>query len=183
MKNDEEVRRTVRDLCACYHVDVGSFCRDLCMDWAEIVDLATDPLCTIGAHTVNHMMLKKVPNDAMVRAEMEMSRAVLEAALGRRPEHLAFPVGDPTSAGPRENRRDDTARRSVQGTPRLFDRAAAHLGQWRIPAAALFKSADVRRGHRVLEQVPARQRGVASGFAIQLITGIAGNTQPNPATM
>jgi peptidoglycan/xylan/chitin deacetylase (PgdA/CDA1 family) len=104
MKNDEEVRRTVRDLCACYHVDVGSFCRDLCMDWAEIVDLATDPLCTIGAHTVNHMMLKKVPNDAMVRAEMEMSRAVLEAALGRRPEHLAFPVGDPTSAGPREIR-------------------------------------------------------------------------------
>ncbi len=33
-----------------------------------------------------------------------MSRAVLEAALGRPPQHLAYPVGDPTSAGPREFR-------------------------------------------------------------------------------
>jgi peptidoglycan/xylan/chitin deacetylase (PgdA/CDA1 family) len=104
MKTEEEVRHAVRDLCACYRVDVASFCRDLCMDWAEIVDLAADPLCTIGAHTVNHMMLRKVPSDATVRAEMEMSRAVLEAALGKRPEHLAYPVGDPTSAGPREFR-------------------------------------------------------------------------------
>ena len=104
MKTEEELRRVVRDLCACYRVDIVSFCRDLCMDWAEIVDLAADPLCTIGAHTVNHMMLRKVPSDATVRAEMEMSRAVLEAALGKRPEHLAYPVGDPTSAGPREFR-------------------------------------------------------------------------------
>ena len=104
MKTEEEVRRVVRDLCACYRVDIAAFCRELCMDWAEIVDLAADPLCTIGAHTVNHMMLRKVPNDATVRAEMEMSRAVLEAALGKRPEHLAYPVGDPTSAGPREFR-------------------------------------------------------------------------------
>jgi peptidoglycan/xylan/chitin deacetylase (PgdA/CDA1 family) len=35
---------------------------------------------------------------------MEMSRSVLEAALGVRPEHLAYPVGDSTSAGPREFR-------------------------------------------------------------------------------
>lgn len=104
MKTEEEVRRVVRDLCACYRVDIAAFCRELCMDWAEIVDLAADPLCTIGAHTVNHMMLRKVPSDATVRAEMEMSQAVLEAALGKRPEHLAYPVGDPTSAGPREFR-------------------------------------------------------------------------------
>ena len=73
-------------------------------DWEEIAELAADPLVTIGAHTVNHPMLKKVPNDAAVRAEMEMSRSVLEAALGKRPEHLAYPVGDATSAGPREFR-------------------------------------------------------------------------------
>lgn len=104
MKTEDEVRKTVRDLCATYRVDMAAFCRDLCMGWEEIAELAADPLVTIGAHTVNHMMLKKVPNDQTVRAEMEMSRAVLEAALGRRPEHLAYPVGDPTSAGPREFR-------------------------------------------------------------------------------
>ena len=74
------------------------------MSWEEIVELAAHSLVTIGARTVNHMMLKKVPNDSTVRAEMEMSRSVLEAALGKRPEHLAYPVGDSTSAGPREFR-------------------------------------------------------------------------------
>jgi peptidoglycan/xylan/chitin deacetylase (PgdA/CDA1 family) len=49
-------------------------------------------------------MLRKLPSDVTVRAEMEMSRAVLEAALGTRPQHLAYPEGDPTSAGPREFR-------------------------------------------------------------------------------
>jgi peptidoglycan/xylan/chitin deacetylase (PgdA/CDA1 family) len=104
MKTEDQVRKTVRDLCATYRVDIPEICRDLCMDWEEIAHLAEDPLVTIGAHTVNHMMLKKVPSDTTVRAEMEMSRSVLEAALGRRPEHLAYPVGDPTSAGPREFR-------------------------------------------------------------------------------
>jgi peptidoglycan/xylan/chitin deacetylase (PgdA/CDA1 family) len=104
MKTEDELRAVVRDLCACHCVDMAAFCRDLCMSWEEIAELAADPLCTIGAHTVNHKMLMKVPDDGAVRAEMEMSRAVLEAALGKRPAHLAYPVGDPTSAGPREFR-------------------------------------------------------------------------------
>jgi peptidoglycan/xylan/chitin deacetylase (PgdA/CDA1 family) len=104
MKTEDQLRRTVRDLCSCYRVDIASFCRELCMSWEEIVQLAADPLVTIGAHTVNHPILKKLPNDAAVRAEIEMSRSVLEAALGKRPRHLAYPVGDATSAGPREFR-------------------------------------------------------------------------------
>ncbi len=104
MKTEEELRKVVRDLCACHAVDLAGFCRDLCMDWQELVEISADPLCTIGAHTVTHPMLMKVPDDGAARAEMEMSRAVLEAALGKRPEHLAYPVGDPTAAGPREFR-------------------------------------------------------------------------------
>jgi peptidoglycan/xylan/chitin deacetylase (PgdA/CDA1 family) len=56
---------------------------------------------TIGAHTVNHVMLAKV-SASSARAEMDMSRRVIEAALGLRVEHLCYPVGDATSAGPRE---------------------------------------------------------------------------------
>lgn len=104
LKTEDEVRRMVRDLCASYDVDVTAFCRDLCMGWDDIATLAGDPLCTIGAHTVTHPMLKKMPDDADVRAEMDMSRSALEAALGKRPEHLSYPVGDLTSAGPREFR-------------------------------------------------------------------------------
>jgi peptidoglycan/xylan/chitin deacetylase (PgdA/CDA1 family) len=46
-------------------------------------------------------MLAKVPAKA-ARAEMEMSRRVIEAALAVPVEHLSYPVGDRTSAGPRE---------------------------------------------------------------------------------
>jgi peptidoglycan/xylan/chitin deacetylase (PgdA/CDA1 family) len=104
MKTEDELRKFVRDLCATYRVDIAAFCRELCMDWQELAEMAADPLVTIGAHTVNHMMLKKMASDEAARAEMEMSRSVLEAALGKRPQHLAYPVGDPTSAGPREFR-------------------------------------------------------------------------------
>ena len=104
LKTEAEMRRIVRDLCAYHKVDMAAFCRDLSMTWPEIAEMAENPLVTIGAHTVSHSMLKKIPDDASVRAEMEQSRSVLEAALGKRPEHLAYPVGDPTSAGPREFR-------------------------------------------------------------------------------
>jgi peptidoglycan/xylan/chitin deacetylase (PgdA/CDA1 family) len=104
MKSYDEIVRTVRDLAACHCVDVAAICRDLCMTWEELAQMAADPLVTIGAHTVNHAILKKLPTDTAVRNEIEMSRTVIEAALGVRPQHLAYPVGDPTSAGPREFR-------------------------------------------------------------------------------
>jgi len=50
----------VRDLSARYHVDIAAFCDELCMNWQELARLADDPLVTIGAHTVNHVMLAKV---------------------------------------------------------------------------------------------------------------------------
>jgi peptidoglycan/xylan/chitin deacetylase (PgdA/CDA1 family) len=100
---EDELRRVVRDLCARYQVDVAAFCDELCMGWGELAELAADPLVTIGAHTVNHVMLAKVPERA-ARSEMDMSRSVIEASLGLRPAHLSYPVGDKTSAGPREFR-------------------------------------------------------------------------------
>jgi peptidoglycan/xylan/chitin deacetylase (PgdA/CDA1 family) len=102
-KTEQELRAVVRELAARHRVDVANFCADLCMGWDEIAELAADPLVTIGAHTVNHPILAKV-TDAAVRSELENSRAVIEAALGTAPQHLAYPVGDKTSAGPREFR-------------------------------------------------------------------------------
>jgi peptidoglycan/xylan/chitin deacetylase (PgdA/CDA1 family) len=98
---EAEMRTAIRDLAACYHVDVAAFCKDLCMDWQEIAALAADPLVTIGAHTVNHPMLARLP-EKTVRSEMDLSRLVIEAALGTRPAHLSYPYGDGGSAGPRE---------------------------------------------------------------------------------
>jgi peptidoglycan/xylan/chitin deacetylase (PgdA/CDA1 family) len=100
-KTEEELRQIVRDLAARNKVQIANFCDELCMTWPEIAELSTDPLVTIGAHTVNHPILAKVTEQA-VRNELENSRAIIEAALGKRPEHFAYPVGDPTSAGQRE---------------------------------------------------------------------------------
>ena len=100
-ETEPEMHAVVRDLAARYQVDIAEFCQDLCMSWQEIATLAADPLVTIGAHTVNHPMLSKLSENA-VRAEMDLSRLVIEAALGLRPAHLSYPYGDPGSAGPRE---------------------------------------------------------------------------------
>ncbi|MCA0425526.1 MAG: polysaccharide deacetylase family protein [Proteobacteria bacterium] len=75
--------------------------RDLCMRWNEIRTMASDPLCTIGAHTMTHPMLAKHA-EAIARVEMAESKAIIEEQLGREVRHLAFPVGDPGSAGARE---------------------------------------------------------------------------------
>jgi peptidoglycan/xylan/chitin deacetylase (PgdA/CDA1 family) len=103
LSSEDELRRFVRDLGARYQVDIVEFCKELCMTWPELSTLAADPLVTIGAHTVNHVMLAKVP-ERTARSEMEMSRSVIEASLGVQPAHLSYPVGDRTSAGPREFR-------------------------------------------------------------------------------
>ena len=99
--SEEELRRAVRDMCARYQVDIANFCDDLCMSWKELAELAADPLVTIGAHTVNHVILTKV-SASTARAEMDMSRRVIEASLGVSPTHFAYPIGDPEAAGRRE---------------------------------------------------------------------------------
>jgi peptidoglycan/xylan/chitin deacetylase (PgdA/CDA1 family) len=103
LDDEDDLRRAVRELSARYHVDDKALCDELCMTWTEIEEVAADPLATIGAHTVNHVMLRKASDDA-VRREMQNSAAVIEAALGERPRHFSYPVGDRTSAGPREFR-------------------------------------------------------------------------------
>lgn len=103
LDDERELRAAIRDLAARYGVDTTAPCRDLCMDWPEIARFAADPLVTVGAHTVNHVMLRRWAEET-ARGEMKLSADVIEAALGKRPRHFAFPVGDSTSAGRREFR-------------------------------------------------------------------------------
>lgn len=101
LKNETELRRAIRDLAARYGVEVSAPCSELCMTWAQIAEMASDPLCTIGAHTINHVELRKETDD-VARTEMKRSADVIEAALGKRPEHFAYPYGSVSAAGPRE---------------------------------------------------------------------------------
>jgi peptidoglycan/xylan/chitin deacetylase (PgdA/CDA1 family) len=91
----------VADLAERHGVDPPAICAQQCMTWNEIAELASDPLVTIGAHTVNHVILSKAP-DTVAMSELKMGRAVLEAALGKAPAHFSYPFGDAGAAGPRE---------------------------------------------------------------------------------
>jgi peptidoglycan/xylan/chitin deacetylase (PgdA/CDA1 family) len=85
----------------------GGLARELCLTWDALRDLARDPTVTLGAHTLTHPMLAK-HEAGFAQREIAESRARIEAELGRPVRHLSYPVGDPTSAGPREF---ETARR------------------------------------------------------------------------
>jgi len=82
-------------------VESGAIAEQLCLDWDGLRQIAADPLCTIGVHTLTHPMLAKHDVD-FVRRELVQSRALIEREIGRPAVHLAYPVGDATSAGPRE---------------------------------------------------------------------------------
>jgi peptidoglycan/xylan/chitin deacetylase (PgdA/CDA1 family) len=129
LETEDELRHVVRDLATRYGVDDLATREELCMTWAEIGEIAADPLATIGAHTVNHVMLRKASDEA-ARNEMLQSAAVIEAALGTRPVHFSYPVGDRTSAGPREFRiaTELGFRTAVTTRPGvLFPEHAAHM--------------------------------------------------------
>ncbi|MCW5721411.1 MAG: polysaccharide deacetylase family protein [Devosia sp.] len=101
-KLPEPQRRAVlAEFTANYGYDLGQQCRTLIMDWQELRLFAGDPLCTIGAHTVNHYELAKLPADE-ARHEMAQSVDVIQAQFGIRPSHFSYPLGGPLSCGPRE---------------------------------------------------------------------------------
>lgn len=91
----------LRDLAAKYDFDLAAHCRGLIMDWQELRTFANDQLCTIGAHTVHHYELAKLAPE-QARSEIELSVKVIEAQFGKRPIHLSYPIGGPSSANTRE---------------------------------------------------------------------------------
>jgi peptidoglycan/xylan/chitin deacetylase (PgdA/CDA1 family) len=103
LPSNEEISRSVHRLAARYGVDMRAVCTRLCMPWSEIAALADDPLVTIGAHSVRHVILAKA-DEREVRSELAASRSAIEAAVGKRPDYLAYPFGDETAAGAREIR-------------------------------------------------------------------------------
>lgn len=73
----------------------------LCLDWQELRYLTRHPLANIGAHTISHPRLARIPEDR-ARVEITESRNRIRDELDVDPLTFAYPVGDPTSAGPRE---------------------------------------------------------------------------------
>jgi peptidoglycan/xylan/chitin deacetylase (PgdA/CDA1 family) len=73
----------------------------LFMSWSDLEALSRHPLATIGAHGITHRRLAQW-SAAEAHSEMAGSKSGLESRLGIAVRHFAYPVGDSTSAGPRE---------------------------------------------------------------------------------
>ena len=90
----------IRDLCGRYRVDLKAVSQEAVMTWPELSELSSDPLATIGSATLNYPVLSRTMNDTAER-ELKMGRAVVEAAVGRKAPHLAYPFGDNRAFGRR----------------------------------------------------------------------------------
>lgn len=99
--DEETLRAAVTTLAHQAGLDPLARVAALCMDWQELRAFATDPLVTIGAHTLTHPRLTKLDAGG-ARAEIAGSRDRIREELGLETKAFAYPVGDLTSAGPRE---------------------------------------------------------------------------------
>lgn len=99
--DEDRQRAFIDELCGRCQFDQEALCRELIMSWDEIREMDRDPLVTIGAHTVGHYAVAKLPEE---RARQEIKRGAdrIETETGQRPRHLSYPYGDPGSAGPRD---------------------------------------------------------------------------------
>jgi len=93
----------------------------------ETRTLDSDPLVTIGAHTVSHPNLASLPTDE-ARKQMILSRQSLEKALGHSVNHFAYPYGGQGFAGNREFKIASAASFSTAVTTRNSHCFPVHRG-------------------------------------------------------
>ncbi len=127
--SEEEQRRMVAELAWQAGIDCKSHLSEQMMDWAEIAALSSDPLCTIGAHTIHHYAVARLAPEAAA-FEMSQSAQTIEMETGTKPRHFAYPYGYAAAAGPRDFAIARECGFSSALTTRhgvLYDEHAAHL--------------------------------------------------------
>ncbi len=64
----------------------------LAISWEQILVLNKEPLCTLGAHTVNHYAFTQLTEDE-IYFEIEEGTRILEQMVGRKILHFSYPHG------------------------------------------------------------------------------------------
>lgn len=77
------------------------FTKSVAIPELRLVELRNHRLLTVGSHTVNHLPLKKLPEDQL-RFELQESKRYLENLMKYEIKHLAYPYGSPNECGERE---------------------------------------------------------------------------------
>lgn len=126
---EEGQREALGALARAASVDQDAIRRSSLMDWDELRLIARHELVTIGAHTVHHFNLKRLP-EAQALSEIERAGPRIAERIGVEPRHMAFPYGYPAAVGEREVRLAAEAGYVSAVTTRhgvLLPRHAAHL--------------------------------------------------------
>ena len=110
-------REVIHALADKYRVSLAALARELVMDWDTVRAIAADPLCTIGAHTMTHPALARLPAETALR-EMRESADRIALEIGARPATIAFPYGYPAAASRRESELAEEAGFSASFTTR-----------------------------------------------------------------
>jgi len=96
----EQAEEVIEAVFSPYSIDPRGY-ENQQMSWDQVIELANDPLVTIGAHTVHHYNLKQLTEE-QVRWEIETSKKRLEDKIGQPVLHFAYPFGSRDEAGARE---------------------------------------------------------------------------------
>jgi peptidoglycan/xylan/chitin deacetylase (PgdA/CDA1 family) len=81
--------------------EVKSQVQKIALSWEELKQISTEPLVTIGAHTVNHLSLANLTYEETTTEVIESKRE-LEQILKRDIDHFAYPYGGLEDAKDRE---------------------------------------------------------------------------------
>lgn len=81
--------------------DLYAYSKSLALNWEEIKLLSADPLCTIGAHTVNHFPLSRL-SEKELKFEIQTSKERIENFIEKPVDHFAYPFGKSSEASKRE---------------------------------------------------------------------------------
>jgi peptidoglycan/xylan/chitin deacetylase (PgdA/CDA1 family) len=99
--SEADQQAVVREIAGAAGIDVPRLQRNRLMDWEQLRELASNPLATIGAHTVSHRNLARLSEDE-ARREIREAVRIIESEIGIAPVHMAYPYGHAGTVGPRE---------------------------------------------------------------------------------
>jgi peptidoglycan/xylan/chitin deacetylase (PgdA/CDA1 family) len=107
------------------------------LDEREIQALARHPLASIGGHTTSHPALKTL-DACSARAEMVDNRNYLENLLQLPVRHLAYPYGDSSACGSREEHLARDAGFQTAVTTRHGQLRDLHLNYFALPRIGVY---------------------------------------------
>ncbi|WP_417668142.1 polysaccharide deacetylase family protein [Roseibium sp.] len=101
--SESEQRQIIRRLAERYDFDLSALADRMMMNWDELRQLSSEPLVTLGAHTHGHHALARLSDDD-ARKDIMTGVYRMQAELGRKPKHFAYPYGNPVAVSARDAR-------------------------------------------------------------------------------